>query len=81
MKVLVTGAAGFIGSITDLSVKDPYFVLPVLTGASMWLLQKLQPTTVTDPMQQKIDHAVHACGHECVLPVVPGRSGTLLVSQ
>ena len=40
--------------ITDLSIKDPYFVLPVLTGASMYLLQKLQPTTITDPMQQKI---------------------------
>lgn len=46
--------ADFFLWITDLSVKDPYFVLPVLTGASMWLLQKLQPTTVTDPMQQKI---------------------------
>ncbi|MCW8093430.1 membrane protein insertase YidC [Alteromonas sp. ASW11-130] len=40
--------------ITDLSVKDPYFVLPVLTGASMYLLQKLQPNTISDPMQQKI---------------------------
>ncbi len=46
--------AGFILWITDLSVMDPYFVLPVLTGASMWMLQKLQPTTMTDPMQQKI---------------------------
>lgn len=46
--------ADFILWITDLSVKDPYFVLPVLTGASMYLLQKLQPTTITDPMQQKI---------------------------
>lgn len=46
--------ADFVLWITDLSTKDPYFVLPVLTGASMWLLQKLQPTTVTDPMQQKI---------------------------
>lgn len=40
--------------ITDLSVKDPFFVLPVLTGASMYLLQKLQPMTIQDPMQQKI---------------------------
>ncbi|MBU3020214.1 membrane protein insertase YidC [Aestuariibacter sp. A3R04] len=46
--------ADFFLWITDLSVKDPWFVLPILTGASMWLLQKLQPTTVTDPMQQKI---------------------------
>ncbi len=46
--------ADFVLWITDLSTKDPYFVLPILTGASMYLLQKLQPTTITDPMQQKI---------------------------
>lgn len=46
--------ADFIFWITDLSVKDPYFVLPILTGLSMYLLQKLQPMTMTDPMQQKI---------------------------
>ena len=46
--------ADFIFWITDLSVKDPFFVLPVLTGLSMYLLQKLQPMTVQDPMQQKI---------------------------
>jgi YidC/Oxa1 family membrane protein insertase len=40
--------------ITDLSVKDPFFVLPILMGASMWYLQKMSPTTVTDPMQQKV---------------------------
>ena len=46
--------ADFVLWITDLSTKDPYFVLPILTGASMYLLQKMQPTTITDPMQQKI---------------------------
>jgi YidC/Oxa1 family membrane protein insertase len=46
--------ADFFLWITDLSVKDPFFVLPVLTGISMYLLQKLQPMTMTDPMQQKI---------------------------
>jgi YidC/Oxa1 family membrane protein insertase len=46
--------ADFIFWITDLSVKDPYYVLPILTGVSMYLLQKLQPMTMTDPMQQKI---------------------------
>jgi len=46
--------ADFIFWINDLSVADPYYVLPVLTGASMFLLQKLQPMTITDPMQQKI---------------------------
>ncbi len=46
--------ADFILWINDLSVADPYYVLPILTGASMYLLQKLQPMTITDPMQQKI---------------------------
>ena len=40
--------------ITDLSIKDPFFVLPLLMGASMWYQQKLTPNTMTDPMQQKI---------------------------
>ncbi|MCG7546211.1 membrane protein insertase YidC [Pseudoalteromonas sp. MM17-2] len=40
--------------LTDLSSKDPYYVLPILFGASMFLMQKLQPMTVTDPMQQKM---------------------------
>lgn len=40
--------------ITDLSAKDPYFILPVLFGASMFLMQKLTPTPSMDPMQQKM---------------------------
>jgi len=40
--------------ITDLSLKDPFFVLPILMGASMWYQQKITPNTMTDPMQQKI---------------------------
>ena len=47
--------APFFGWIQDLSVADPYFVLPILMGGSMWLMQKLQPQSPTmDPMQQKI---------------------------
>ncbi|MEN8174851.1 MAG: membrane protein insertase YidC [Pseudomonadota bacterium] len=39
--------------IEDLSVKDPYFVLPILMGVSMVAQQKLNPTP-PDPMQAKI---------------------------
>jgi YidC/Oxa1 family membrane protein insertase len=39
--------------ITDLSQKDPYYVLPIIMGASMFLQQKLTPTA-GDPKQQKI---------------------------
>ena len=38
--------------ITDLSSKDPYYVLPVLMGASMYLVSKMTPMTATDPQQQ-----------------------------
>ncbi|WP_144392485.1 membrane protein insertase YidC [Pleionea sediminis] len=47
--------APFMLWITDLSAKDPFYILPILMGASMWAMQKLQPTAATmDPMQQKI---------------------------
>lgn len=40
--------------IKDLSAMDPYFILPILMGASMYLQQKLSPTTFSDPMQEKV---------------------------
>ena len=43
----------FILWIEDLSAMDPYFVLPLLMGASTYLMQALNPQ-VGDPMQQKI---------------------------
>ncbi len=46
--------APFIGWIHDLSAQDPYYILPVLMGVTMYFIQKMSPTTVTDPMQQKI---------------------------
>jgi YidC/Oxa1 family membrane protein insertase len=45
--------APFILWIKDLSVMDPYFVLPLLMGASMYYMQKLNPPP-PDPMQAKI---------------------------
>jgi len=39
--------------ITDLSVKDPYFVFPLIMGVTMYIQQKLNPTP-PDPMQAKI---------------------------
>lgn len=40
--------------IHDLSAQDPYYILPLLMGGTMFLIQKMSPTPVTDPMQQKI---------------------------
>lgn len=46
--------APFIFWIHDLSVKDPYYVLPVFMGAAMFLQSKLNPTTTADPAAQKM---------------------------
>jgi YidC/Oxa1 family membrane protein insertase len=45
--------APFILWIHDLSVMDPYFVLPLMMGASMYYMQRLNPPP-PDPMQAKI---------------------------
>jgi YidC/Oxa1 family membrane protein insertase len=45
--------APFILWINDLSVKDPYFILPLLMGVSMYIQTSLNPTP-PDPMQAKI---------------------------
>ena len=39
--------------ITDLSIKDPFFILPIIMGASMFIQQQLNPTP-PDPMQAKV---------------------------
>jgi YidC/Oxa1 family membrane protein insertase len=46
--------APFFGWITDLSKKDPYFVLPVVMTLVMFIQQKLTPNTNIDQTQQKI---------------------------
>ena len=45
--------APFMLWITDLSVQDPYYVLPVIMGFTMFIQQKITPTTM-DPTQAKI---------------------------
>ncbi|RDU56594.1 membrane protein insertase YidC [Helicobacter sp. MIT 99-5507] len=40
--------------IQDLSAMDPYFILPILMGATMYLQQHLSPATFNDPTQEKI---------------------------
>lgn len=45
--------APWIGWITDLSVKDPYFVLPLIMGVTMFVQTKLNPTP-PDPIQAKV---------------------------
>jgi YidC/Oxa1 family membrane protein insertase len=53
MEAVELRQAPFCLWIQDLSVKDPYFVLPLVMGATMFFQQKLNPTP-PDPMQAKM---------------------------
>ncbi|RJQ51692.1 MAG: membrane protein insertase YidC [Nitrospiraceae bacterium] len=52
-KAIELRGAPFAFWITDLAVKDPYYVLPITMGATMVLQQKMTPSTM-DPAQAKI---------------------------
>ena len=39
--------------ITDLAIKDPYFILPLIMGVTMFIQQQLNPTP-PDPMQARV---------------------------
>lgn len=45
--------APWLGWIRDLSVMDPFFVLPLIMGATMFVQQQLNPAP-PDPMQAKV---------------------------
>ncbi len=45
--------APFFGWLQDLSARDPYFILPLIMAAAMFLQYKLQPTPA-DPIQAKV---------------------------
>lgn len=46
--------APFFGWIVDLSLKDPYYITPIIMGGTMFLQQRMSPSQVQDPIQQKI---------------------------
>lgn len=60
--------------ITDLSAKDPYYILPVLMGLSMYFSSKLTPMTSTDPQQQAMAKFM-PIGMAAMFMVIPYPSG------
>lgn len=46
--------APWIGWIDNLTAPDPYFILPTINLAVMWLTQKLTPAPGMDPLQRKM---------------------------
>ncbi len=47
-------APWILGWINDLTARDPFFILPIVNGAVMWLTQKMTPMVGMDPMQKKM---------------------------
>ena len=52
MSIELRGAP-FVGWIHDLSAPDPYFVIPLLMGITMFWQQRISPTSA-DPTQQRV---------------------------
>jgi YidC/Oxa1 family membrane protein insertase len=63
--------APFMLWIKDMSIPDPYYVLPLIMGVTMFAQQKLSPAP-PDPVQAKVMMALAGRVHVHV-PVVPGR--------
>jgi YidC/Oxa1 family membrane protein insertase len=40
--------------ISDLASKDPYYILPIVVGVTMYLVSKMTPMTTTDPQQAQM---------------------------
>jgi len=57
-KVLVVSIemrhAPWFGWIQDLSARDPYYILPIVMTATMYISTRMTPMTTTDPAQQKL---------------------------
>ncbi len=53
MEAIEVRHAPFYLWITDLAAKDPYYVTPLIMGATMFIQQKMTPTSM-DPMQAKL---------------------------
>lgn len=46
--------APFFGWIADLTQRDPYYITPLLMGATMFIQQKMTPASGMDPAQQRM---------------------------
>jgi YidC/Oxa1 family membrane protein insertase len=75
--------ARWFGWITDLSAKDPYYVLPIIMGLSMYLVSKMTPMTSTDPQQQMMMKImpVTMAGIFMISPISSGLAVYILTSS
>jgi YidC/Oxa1 family membrane protein insertase len=75
--------ARWFGWITDMSAKDPYYVLPIIMGLSMYLVSKMTPMTTTDPQQQMMMKImpVTMAGLFMISPISSGLAVYILTSS
>jgi YidC/Oxa1 family membrane protein insertase len=75
--------ASWFGWIKDLSAKDPYYVLPIIMGLSMYLVSKMTPMTTTDPQQQMMMKImpVTMAGLFMISPISSGLAVYILTSS
>jgi YidC/Oxa1 family membrane protein insertase len=68
--------------IADLASKDPYYALPLLMGASMYLGSKMTPMTATDPQQQAMMKVmpITMAGMFMIMPISSGLAVYILTS-
>lgn len=66
--------ARWFGWITDLSAKDPYYVLPVLMGVTMYLSSKMTPIPTTDAQQAQMMKFM-PIGMAAMFMIIPYPSG------
>jgi YidC/Oxa1 family membrane protein insertase len=75
--------ASWFGWIKDLSAKDPYYILPITMGLSMYLVSKMTPMTTTDPQQQMMMKImpVTMAGLFMISPISSGLAVYILTSS
>ena len=75
--------APWFGWIKDLSAKDPYYILPIIMGLSMYLVSKMTPMTSTDPQQQMMMKImpVTMAGIFMISPISSGLAVYILTSS
>jgi YidC/Oxa1 family membrane protein insertase len=75
--------APWFGWITDLSAKDPYYILPVIMAAAMYLATKMTPMTTTDPQQQMMMKfmPLSFAGMFIIFPISSGLAVYILTSS
>ncbi len=71
--------APFIFWIHDLSQQDPYYVLPIMMGISMFIQQRLNPPP-PDPVQAKV-MMLDACGFHSIICQFPSWINAVLVCE